>query len=115
MSRAPALLLAALTLFVTACGGGDKKTNPSDTDPVRNVPSENGVREQIQSAATPDSTEFPPSKGKTLQQLADGMVSGPSLAMASSIFTTPGKSRMAFGMIGGDGSPVYGPTAIYVA
>ena len=43
------------------------------------------------------------------------MAAGPSLAMASSIFTSGDPSRMAFGMIGPDGTPVYGPTAIYVA
>ena len=39
----------------------------------------------------------------------------PSLALASSVFTTGGDSRMAFGMIAKDGTPVYGPTAVYVA
>ena len=43
------------------------------------------------------------------------MAAGPQLALASSVFTTPGDSRMAFGMINPDGTPVYGPTAVYVA
>ena len=69
----------------------------------------------MQSAAKPTRRDFPPSKGKTLQELADQMAAGPSLALASSVFTTPGDSRMAFGMIGQDGTPVYGATAVYVA
>ena len=43
------------------------------------------------------------------------MAAGPQLALATSVFTTPGPSRMAFGMIAPDGTPVYGPTAVYVA
>src|SRR3954454_22723016 len=108
-------LVAVLGVALAACGGGseDKGTTPSD--PVRNVPSEGGIQQQVKAASAPVASDFPPSKGKTLQQLADGMVSGPSLAMASSVFTSPGTSRMAFGMIGQDGQPIYGPTAIYVA
>ena len=74
------------------------------------------MRESVQSAA--DRRTRPssrPRKGKTLEELADTMAAGPSLALASSIFTTRRPSRMAFGVIGEDGKPVYGPTAIYVA
>jgi hypothetical protein len=112
MPRVFALIAAALALLVAACGGSD---NDAPTDPVGNVPSENGIRESVQSAAQPTATDFPASDGKTLQQLADTMAAGPELALASSVFTTGGDSRMAFGMINQDGTPVYGPTAIYVA
>src|SRR4051812_17245417 len=112
MARVLALILAALALFAAACGG-DKSDGGSD--PVARVPDEKGVRQAVQSAAKPTRGDFPPSKGKTLQELADQMAAGPSLALASSVFTTPGDSRMAFGMIAQDGSPVYGPTAVYVA
>jgi hypothetical protein len=112
MPRVFALIAAALALFVAACGGSD---NEAPKDPVGNVPSENGIREAVQSAAKPVATDFPASDGKTLQQLADTMTAGPDLALASSVFTTGGDSRMAFGMIDKDGSPVYGPTAVYVA
>jgi hypothetical protein len=113
MLRVLAPILAALSLLVAACGGGSTPDAPSD--PVANVPSENGIRQAVESAANPTDADFPPSKGKTLQQLADQMAAGPSLALASSVFTTPGASRMAFGMIAEDGTPVYGPTAVYVA
>src|SRR5687768_4766260 len=113
MLRVLAPILAALSLLVAACGGGSTPDTPSD--PVANVPSENGIRQAVESAEKPTDADFPPSKGKTLQQLADTMAAGPSLALASSVFTTPGASRMAFGMIAADGTPVYGPTAVYVA
>src|SRR3954470_14207793 len=108
-------LVAVLGVALAACGGGSEDKGTTPPDPVRNVPSEGGIQQQVKAASAPVASDFPPSKGKTLQQLADGMVSGPSLAMASSFFPAPGTSRMAFGMIGQDGLPIYGPTAIYVA
>jgi len=102
MHRVVASIAACLALLVAACGGGDKNTD-TPPDPIRNVPNEAGIRDKVKQAQTTDETEFPASKGKTLQQLADGMTAGPSLAMASSIFTTGPASRMAFGMIGQDG------------
>src|SRR4051794_34867717 len=107
-------LLAVLGLILAGCGGG-QKNDVAPSDPVANVPSDNGIQDAVRAASTPTKSDFPPAKGKTLQQLAAGMVSGPSLAMASSVFTTPRPTRMAFGMIGQDGMPVYGPTAVYVA
>ena len=112
MPRVFAVIAAALTLFVAACGGQNDDSPP---DPVRNLPDEPGVREAVKVAVDPDETEFPAADGKTLQELADTMAAGPQLALASSIFTTGGDSRMAFGMIAQDGRPVYGPTAVYVA
>ena len=103
MPRVFALIVAALVLLVAACGGSEEPE-----DPVSNVPSENGIREAVQSAASPVATDFPTGDGKTLQQLADTMTAGPDLALASSVFTTGGDSRMAFGMINKDGTPVYG-------
>src|SRR3954470_7198563 len=113
MYRVVASIAASLALFATACGGGNQ--DAASPDPVRNVPNENGIRERVKEASAANRTEFPAPQGKTLQQLASGMAAGPSLAMASSIFTTPGATRMAFGMVGNDGLPVYGPTAVYVA
>ena len=62
----------------------------------------------------PDPTSFPPAEGKTLQQIADLVRSGPQAALATSILTT-GENRFTFGVIGQDGKPIYGPTAIYIA
>ena len=114
MLRATTILTVSLALFVAACGGGDKEpTTPSDA--VQNVPSENGVRENVKKASEPTAAEFPAADGATLQELADKMAAGPQLALASSVFTSPGDNRMAFGMINTDGTPVYGATAVYVA
>ncbi len=111
MVRVTPLLVLVLALVVAACGGGEK----APRDPVANVPTENGIRESVQAAATPDSTAFPPVEGRTLDDLTKQVAPGPSLALASSVFTSPGDNRMAFGVIAEDGMPVYGPTAVYVA
>src|SRR3954454_7710000 len=107
MFRVLAPIVAVLALLVAACGGGDKAPTGKAADPVRNVPTDNGIQSSVRAASSPVASDFLPAKGKTLQQLADGMVSGPSLAMASSVFTTPGATRIAFGMIGQDGLPIY--------
>src|SRR3954447_1820144 len=114
MPRVLAPLLAVLALAVAACGGGSNGDTTA-SDPVKVLPSEGGFQTAVRAASQPARSDFPAGKGKTLQQLAAGMSAGPSLAMASSVFTTPGPTRIAFGMIGQDGSPVYGPTALYVA
>jgi len=114
MLRATTILTVSLALFVAACGGGDKEPTTS-SDAVENVPSENGVRENVKKASEPTAAEFPAADGATLQELADKMAAGPQLALASSVFTSPGDNRMAFGMINTDGTPVYGATAVYVA
>ncbi|MBE2318166.1 hypothetical protein DVA67_019450 [Solirubrobacter sp. CPCC 204708] len=113
MPRFVVLLAAVLAVFAAACGGaGD---NDAPKDPVENVPQEAGVRERVKVAVNPDEAEFPAPAGKTLEQLANEMTAGPDFALATSIFTTGGDSRMAFGVIGQDGLPVYGPTAVYIA
>jgi hypothetical protein len=108
MKRLGLLLVA---LLAAACGGG---SGGSDRDPVQNVPSDNGIRAAVQVAANPTKADFPAAKGKSLQELSQQLSPGPQLAMASSQFDT-GPNRMAFGVIGQDGTPIYGPTAIYVA
>ena len=101
-------------LFVLAlagCGGG---SDPVPADPVEQVPESGGLREAVREAQNPDPESFPPVEGKTLQQVADLVGAGPQGALAVRTVTT-GDSRLAFGVIGQDGKPIYGPTAVYVA
>jgi hypothetical protein len=108
--RLPGLL--ALAAVLAACGSA---ANRPTRDPSLNLPTDNGIRAAVQKASDPTPAQFPSPSGKTLQQLASSLKAGPSLAMASSQFDSGAINRMAFGVIGQDGRPIYGPTAIYVA
>jgi hypothetical protein len=107
-----ALLVGAL-LAAGGCGG---ESGGSSKDPVEQVSSEGGLRDQVRDAQNVDLSAFPSAKDKTLQQVA-GEVKGAGkveAGLASSVFTV-GKSRLAFGVIDDQGQFVYGPTAVYVA
>jgi hypothetical protein len=106
-----AALLGAL-LLVAGCGGdGD-----DSADPVSRVPAEGGLQEQVRAASQPTEGEFPASRGKTLQELAEEIRGGGSAeaGLATSVFRV-GKDRLAFGVIDDQGQFVYGKTAVYVA
>ena len=68
---------------------------------------------QIAAAQNPSAGDFPSAQGKTLQQIADG-VGAVQAGPATSEFT-PGKNRLAFGVIGQDNRFIYGESAAYVA
>jgi hypothetical protein len=104
--------LLALAAVLAACGSA---ANRATRDPSLNLPTDNGIRAAVRKASDPTAAQFPSPAGKTLQQLSRGLTAGPSLAMASSQFDSGTTNRMAFGVIGQDGRPIYGPTAIYVA
>jgi hypothetical protein len=105
----PVLLAAALLL--AGCGGGDD----SAKDPASNVPESGGLQQKVRDAQAVTAADFPAAGGRTLQQVADESGSaGPELGMATSVFT-PGKNRVAFGVIDDQAGFLYGKTAIYVA
>ena len=107
-----ATLLALASLLAAAGCGGSSSESPAD--PVEQVPDTGGMRAAVREAQSPDPASFPPAKGKTLQQVADLVGAGPQGALAVKSVTT-GESRLAFGVIGQDGKPIYGPTAVYIA
>jgi len=111
MPRVISLLAAVVCLGLSACGGGEEGPPP---DPIEQVPDTPGLREAVADARVPDPASFPPPEGKTLQQIADQVKAGPQAALATSVLTT-GESRFTFGVIGQDGKPIYGPTAVYIA
>jgi hypothetical protein len=104
-------VLALAALLACGCGSAASRVT---RDPSLNLPTDNGIRASVRKASDPTRTEFPAAAGRTLRQLSRTMSAGPTLAMASSQFDT-GHNRIAFGVIGHDGRPVYGPTALYVA
>ena len=110
MGRLP-LALLAVAVLLAGCGGTDN----SDKDPTAQVPATGGLREKVRAAQAVTAADFPAAGGRTLQEVANSAGSaGPELGMASSVFT-PGKNRVAFGMIDSKSGFVYGKTALYVA
>jgi hypothetical protein len=97
-------------LGAAGCGASQKSQ-----DPISQVPKSGGLQDKVREAASPAASEFPAPKGRTLQQVADGIGAGKlEAALASSVFT-PGGNRLAFGVIDNQGQFVYGKTAVYVA
>jgi hypothetical protein len=110
---APAVLAALVAVFIAACGGGGDDTPP---DPVAQVPeSTPGLQDRVREALKPDAASFPKPEGKSLQEVADLVGAGPTAALATSILTEGDDNRLTFGVIGQDGTPIYGPTAVYIA
>ena len=71
------------------------------------------LKGKLAAAQRPAVADFPAARGKTLQQIADG-VKAVRAGLATSEFT-PGPNRVAFGVIGADNRFIYGPSAVYVA
>jgi hypothetical protein len=103
------VLSTLLVAFLAGCGGGSEK------DPLDRIPDERGVRAAVARASQPNVADFPSADGRTLREVESEVKLEPELTLASSVFTTPGPSPMMFGMLTSDGSPVYGPTVVYVA
>lgn len=106
-----ALACAAVAIPAAGCGGsgagGGGASSPSASPPP--------PPPAVAAAEHPTAAGFPAAHGRTLQQVADGLNGGgPSVALATSVYT-PGRNRLAFGVIGPTGAFLYGDTAVYVA
>jgi hypothetical protein len=105
------VVLLGVLLAMAGCG-----SDGGTEDPVSQVPADGGLQDRVREAAQPQEAEFPPAKGKTLEQLAEEVKGGGSVeaGLATSVFTV-GDNRLAFGVIDDQGQFVYGRTAVYVA
>jgi hypothetical protein len=102
-----AALLAALA---AGCSSGGDEEQPQTERPTARA-----LAERLGRATDPGAADFPAVRGRTLQEIGDEIgVTGTELGLATSVFT-PGRNRLAFGVISDRGEFVYGPTAIYVA
>jgi hypothetical protein len=103
------LLSIGLLAFASCGGGGDDKEASQDTDDAATGTFNSAIRD----AQAVRASDFPSAKGKTLQQLAETLPSI-NVGLATSVFT-PGRNRLAFGLIDGARKFVYGKTALYLA
>ena len=104
--------LLTLGLAFSACGG-DRETQsatPTPTPQASSAELQAGLREATRTSAA----DFPKVKGRTLQEMAKDVLTGPELGLATSVFT-PGKNRLAFGVIDPKSGFVYSGSAVYVA
>jgi hypothetical protein len=102
----------ALTVAATlaACGGSDDSKEPASQQGAAKE-----ARAQLNGADRPAPGDFPAVQGRSLQEVANQFAPSQGQAgLASSVFT-PGKNRLAFGVIDAQQSFVYGPSALYVA
>jgi hypothetical protein len=109
-----AVLVAAAALATAACGGGG---DSGSSEPRATAPA--GVSQQdfdrrLAEASSARVSDFPAVEGRTLQQVADTALAGNQLGLATSVLT-PGRNRLAFGVIDDKNAFVYGKTAVYVA
>lgn len=106
-----ALACAAAAIPAAGCGGagsgGGGASSPNASPPP--------LSPEVARAAHPARADFPSAHGRTLRQLADSLSGGgPQVALATTDYV-PGRNRVAFGVIGADGTFLYGNTAVYVA
>ena len=112
-TQLPALAALLASLALAACGGdgGGSADEAPDAGPAAQE-----ARQDLNGADKPRRADFPkPERGQTLQQFADSIgASGTQFAPATTVYT-PGRNRVAFGILSDQNQFVYGPTAIYVA
>ncbi|HZV74743.1 MAG TPA: hypothetical protein VFF79_13595 [Conexibacter sp.] len=107
----PVLVCVAAAIPAAGCGGsgtdGRGASSPNATPPP--------VSPAVAAAQHPARADFPATRGRSLRQLANSLYGGgPQVALATTDYT-PGRNRVAFGLIEHDGTLVYGNTAVYVA
>ena len=113
LRRVVTAALCALVVGAAGCGGGGDGGADAGADPVAQVPS--GLQEKVRAARDPQPGEFPATRGKTLQALADSIGGGPQMGLAGSVFLAGRQNRVAFGVIDSSAGFLYGKTALYVA
>lgn len=108
--RRRCVVVVFAALLLAGCGGG------SDGDRARAPLAESSavLRAQLQGATRSRASDFPATRGRSLEEVARAVRAGPQVGLAGSVFT-PGENRLAFGVIDRKAGFVYGKTAVYVA
>jgi hypothetical protein len=129
MTRRPLLLpaigSALCALALAACGSSSHSPSASSTSSAAATTTTAsasstaaGVQppavDELPAALTPRRSQFPATRGRSLQQLAALVHSSAQLGSATGTFT-PGVQRFAFALNANSGAFIYAPTAIYIS
>jgi hypothetical protein len=116
--RAVRRLLVLLTAAVAlaGCGSDDKSSGADRTvQTVSQLPETAGLPPEAKEALHPSLAGFPAVKGKTLQQVANGVQPGLQVGLGAKTFVPGETARLPFGVVDGQQTPVFGSTALYVS
>jgi len=106
----PLAIGATAALLIMGCGGSDPRTLRAPQ-----VASSQQLRDELKGATESRAGDFPATRGRTLQQVADVLdLTGPQVGLAGTVYTV-GDNRLAFGVLDQKTGFVYGKTAVYVA
>jgi hypothetical protein len=98
-----AALVGAVAL--ASCGGGDDGGCDARRSPLER---------RIADAARVTKADFPATKGRSLQQIADGLAPGLNVGLATLIHV-PGENRLPFGLFDSVNAGVFARSAVYLA
>ncbi len=120
-----AAVVLLLALALAACGSSSTSstsssrstptttTAPQSTSTASTAAAKPAV-DELPAAESPQLGQFPATKGRTLQQLAN-LVRTPAQFGAATGTFTPGTRRLAFALNASSGAFIYAPTAVYLA
>lgn len=103
MRKGAVPILLAATL-VMACGESSKNESGDGST---------SVEPAIKNAAQVRASDFPAVRGRSLQQIANLSEAAAKFGLGTSVYT-PGRNRLAFGILDNDNTFAYGKTAVYV-
>jgi hypothetical protein len=125
--RITPVLALAVAAVLAGCGSSSSPSSSTSTastasktqtdSPTTSAASTKGpppAIAELPAAEHPRADQFPPARGKTLQQLASTVHASAQLGAATGTFT-PGTGRFAFALNTSTGAFIYAPTAIYIA
>jgi hypothetical protein len=109
------VVLVTAVLVVAGCGSEDKSSGSGDVQTVEQLPVTAGLPPEAKDALRPSLTGFPAAKGKSLQQVANGVQPGLQVGLGAKTFVPGRTARVPFGLVDGQQTPVFGATALYVS
>ena len=100
-------LIALATVMVVGCGSEAGPKAP------RGV-SQKSFEQQLAEASNVRAADFPATRGRTLQEIADTTAAGNGVGFATSALV-PGTQRLALGVLDRQNRFIYGKTGVYIA